>query len=957
MAWQFLLYLLILILTVLMSLRMAVAGWRRRTAPGALPFALLMLMVAWWAGLRALEGATSHDDLKLTFGKLAYFGIVNIAPLWLAAALSYCGFESGLTRRNLIWLWVIPVVTLVLVLTNDWHGWVWRGVTPASELSGWNLTYHRGWWWYLAIVYYYVLLVTGALLLVRQAVRGGRELRHQVLLLVIAVAIPWFANILNLLRIYPVPGLDLTPFALAVAGVIMAVGIFRFQLFDLTPLVHSAIIDDLQDAILVIDDQGRILDMNRMALQLTGLTQAPIGQPLDRVLAPWSKQLERYRDVYEADEELVFSQVQGEPRYLEMRIMPLRDRRAQIMGRIITARDVTDRHQAEVQLRQLQRAVEHSPASVVITDTAGHIEYVNPHFTQLTGYTLEEVLGRNPNILKTDHTPPEAYARMWQAIVAGREWHGEFLNRKKNGELYWEDAHIGPVTDADGRVTHYVAVKEDITARKRTEEELQQGRARLKAIFDNASVGITLTDRTGRYIQVNQRWSEMIGYPLEALYQLGPLELTYPADRAANETKLRELVAGTIDAYELEKRYVRQDGSVFWGVLSVTPIRNAAGEFEASLGIVSDITERKAAETNLQERAAELHGVIDTSRDGILMIALDARLSVINAVALRLLNLTGRPEDWRGRSVIALLYALRRAAPEAARAGITELHQLRQVTDQRAHQREVEVLGHTLLWQTLPVRAGDRLLGWLLALRDLTDDRALEQLREDLRHTLVHDLRNPLTSIATSVDVLVDEPELLQPHQLQLLQIAQRNSQRMINMVNQILDVSRLESGQLPLSLRTWSLPELIIDALQAQQALAHDKDITLESRVPIDLPLVHADEDLIRRVLQNLVGNAVKFTPPGGCVTLMAEFTALSSAQPSVLVSVHDTGPGIPPEIQAQLFQKFVTGSQKGRGSGLGLAFCKLVVEAHQQQIWVDSLPGQGAVFTFTLAAADGLA
>jgi len=123
---------------------------------------------------------------------------------------------------------------------------------------------------------------------------------------------------------------------------------------------------------------------------------------------------------------------------------------------------------------------------------------------------------------------------------------------------------------------------------------------------------------------------------------------------------------------------------------------------------------------------------------------------------------------------------------------------------------------------------------------------------------------------------------------------------------------------------------------------------------VPIDLPLVCADEDLMRRVLQNLVGNAVKFTPPGGRVTLTAELTTLIAAEPIVLISVQDTGPGIPPEIQAQLFQKFVTGSQKGRGSGLGLAFCKLVIEAHQQQIWVDSLPGQGAVFTFTLAATD---
>jgi len=953
-AWQFPFYLLVLILTVLVALFMAAAGWQRRTAPGALPFALLMLAVAWWAGLRALEGAAVDAEIKLTFGKLQYLGIASVAPLWLMTVLSYCGFDRWLTRPNLLLLWLIPVMTMILALTNEWHGWLWNSVEPSSNLPGDNLTYHRGWWWYLALAYNYILLAIGSILLVRQAVLMDRTLRRQTILLIIAVAVPWAVNILHLFRLYLVPGLDLTPLVLAMAGVFMVWGVFRFQLFDLTPLVHSAIIDDLRDAILVLDDQRRILDMNRAALHLAGLAQAPIGQLVDRVLAPWDEQLDRYRDVYEAEDEIVTWQTPDEPRYLELRIMPLRGRHHQIVGRIITARDVTDRHQAEVQLRQLQRVVEQSPASVVITDTAGLIEYVNPHFTQLTGYTLEEALGQNPRILKTGHTPAKVYADLWRTILAGGEWHGEFLNRKKNGEHYWEDAHIGPVTNAGGRITHFVAVKEDITARKQTEVELQQSRARLKAIFDNASVGITLADRAGRYVQVNQRWSEMIGYPIEALYQLGPIDLTHPEDRAANEAKMRQLIDGAIDAYELEKRYVRRDGTIFWGVLSVTAIRNAVGEFEASLGVVSDITERKAAEASLQQRAAELRGVIDASRDGILMITLDARVLVINSVALRLLNLAGRPGDWRGQTVASLLRALRGAAPEAARAGVSEINRLRRAADQQPRQREVEVLDRTLLWQTLPVQSGDHLMGWLLALRDLTEERTVEQMREDVRHTMVHDLRNPLTSIATSLDILVDEPDLLQPHQMQLLQIAQRNSQRMINLVNEILDVSRLESGQMPLNLRPWSLAELIVDALQVQQVLAHDKHILLESRVPVDLPLVYADESLMRRVLQNLVGNAVKFTPSGGRVTLTAELTTLVLAQPIVLVAVHDTGPGIPAEVQAQLFQKFVTGSQKGRGSGLGLAFCKLAVEAHGQQIWVDSTPGQGTVFTFTLAATD---
>ena len=134
-------------------------------------------------------------------------------------------------------------------------------------------------------------------------------------------------------------------------------------------------------------------------------------------------------------------------------------------------RDITERKRTEEKLRQLSVAVEQSPASIVITNRAGNIEYVNPKFIELTGYTLAEVLGKNPRVLKSGETNPEAYRELWETITAGKEWDGEFHNKKKNGELYWESASISPIRDHAGRITHYVAVKEDITARKQTEAE------------------------------------------------------------------------------------------------------------------------------------------------------------------------------------------------------------------------------------------------------------------------------------------------------------------------------------------------------------------------------------------------------------------------------------------------------------------------------------------------------
>ncbi len=141
-----------------------------------------------------------------------------------------------------------------------------------------------------------------------------------------------------------------------------------------------------------------------------------------------------------------------------------------------------EQKRAEAQLRQLSRAVEHSPASIMITDSNGSIEYVNPKFTELTGYTLQEVQGQTSRVLKSGKTPPELYQELWRTILSGKEWRSEMLNRKKNGELYWEDVSISAIIDSKNIITHFVAVKENITARKEAEEKIRHLNAGLEQL-------------------------------------------------------------------------------------------------------------------------------------------------------------------------------------------------------------------------------------------------------------------------------------------------------------------------------------------------------------------------------------------------------------------------------------------------------------------------------------------
>ncbi|MFW9844562.1 MAG: PAS domain-containing protein, partial [Candidatus Thorarchaeota archaeon] len=152
--------------------------------------------------------------------------------------------------------------------------------------------------------------------------------------------------------------------------------------------------------------------------------------------------------------------------------VPRRDEEDNVIGTMAIIIDVTSEHEKELELLKLSRAIEASSASVVITDVNGTIEYVNPKFCELTGYSSEESLGQNPRILKSDRTPSETYDELWNTITSGKVWAGRFVNRKKSGELYWEEASISPVFDSDGMITHYVAVKEDITRSVIAEEKL-----------------------------------------------------------------------------------------------------------------------------------------------------------------------------------------------------------------------------------------------------------------------------------------------------------------------------------------------------------------------------------------------------------------------------------------------------------------------------------------------------
>ena len=539
--------------------------WRHRQTPGAKPFTLLMLAIFQWGVCYILQLISTDLAIKTFWDRITFIAVVTTPVMWFIFALEYTGRKDWISRPRIPLLFVMPFITMIVIWTNDTHHLFW---TTQEVYQVGDLVLRKsdnGLWFWVHAAYSYGLILAGTVLIVRALLRWPAQYRRQMAWILLSVATPWLANAITVFDLLPVL-IDLTPFAFAVTGVGMAVALFRHQFLDLVPIARDLVIEGMKDGMIVLDASNRIVDINQAAQNILDFSgeQRPVGKQLAEVLAQWPHLVERYRDVPEAQAEITLSKGEAQ-RWYELTLSPLQDQKKNHIGRVITIRDITDRKRSEEQLRQLSRAVEASPTSIVITDIDGKIQYVNPKFTQVTGYSFDEVLGKNPKFLKTDQTPAETHRQMWETLSSGHEWRGEFCNRKKNGELYWEMASLSPIEDAAGNITHYVAVKEDITERKRTERLLQESEIRFRQIVENASDLIYRTDANGYVTYANQPVLHVLGYSSEAEV-LGKhyLDLTGPESRhKVKRAYIHQFLSRTKNTYH-EFPTIAVDGREVW---------------------------------------------------------------------------------------------------------------------------------------------------------------------------------------------------------------------------------------------------------------------------------------------------------------------------------------------------------------------------------------------------------
>jgi PAS domain S-box-containing protein len=516
-----------------------------------------------------------------------------------------------------------------------------------------------------------------------------------------------------------------------------------------------------------------------------------------------------------------------------------------------------------------------------------------------------------------------------------------------------------------------IGLREAQAARNQAEEALRRNEALYRTTFEMAAVGIAQVSLDGRFIDVNTRLARKLGRERDELRALRFQDITHPDDVEPSLQHLNQLLEGRIDRWVTEKRYLRPDGTPIWALLTVAPIRNAQGEPERFVAVVEDLTERRLIEQRLRERDDVLRkisrfvpGVMFELRRNAL-----GRYSLPYASA-GIQGLLDKPAGMPGSDAQDELRELMlRIEPEDLADVRETLAASAEALSPWIKTFRLRGTGPSARWfeaRSMPERQPDGTVLWYGFIADITERKRYEAAlitaeaaeRANRAKTVFlsrvsHELRTPLNSVLGFAQLLrMDTRAPLAEAQRQQIGHIERAGAHLLAMVNDILDIARVEQGTLSLQLEPVPVNEVVDDTLSMMSDMARTAQVDLQ-RGDGGTVLARVDRLRLKQVLVNLVSNAIKFNCPGGTARVDWQREAASGA---ICIRVTDTGPGLNEAQLQQLFEPFNRlGAERSRveGTGIGLVITRGLLEAMDGALDVQSTPGVGSRFTAVLPAA----
>jgi PAS domain S-box-containing protein len=528
----------------------------------------------------------------------------------------------------------------------------------------------------------------------------------------------------------------------------------------------------------------------------------------------------------------------------------------------------------------------------------------------------------------------------------------EMLSEIQKRDMQLQKAHDELEERVRGRTKD---LETEILERRRAENTLRQSEARFRTLASHAPVGIFLTDLMGNCLFVNERWCEMAGLSFQDAMGHGWVQALHKEDAERIHSKWNQAIDQKSKFAE-EYRFQTFQGKVTWLKGSAVPLHNEAGKVFSYLGTVADITDLKKAEENLLLQSSALeaaaNAIVITDREGKIILFNPAftvltgySLQEIKGETLRVLK-SGEHDKYFYESLW-----------ETILDGKVWKGEIINKRKDGSLYTEEQII--------TPVRndAGE-ITHFVSIKQDITERKRLEHVKDEFLSTVSHELRTPLTSVKEAVINLKEGTAgMLNPEQLQMIEIASRNANRLSRIINDILDLSRLKSGKSKLRLGMTNILRVIQDSFENFKTTAETKKIKLDNQTPAELPKISADEEMILRVMNNLLDNAIKFAKSRVSVSadvIQADALDKTGILPKsslqyLRVLIWDDGNGIKEADMPSLFNKFVQlhrpiGGSGYKGTGLGLAISKEIIDLHRGKIWVESETGKGTMFIFAI-------
>ncbi len=643
----------------------------------------------------------------------------------------------------------------------------------------------------------------------------------------------------------------------------------------------------------------------------------------------------------------------------------------------VFVRDITERKQAEITLRkseeQFRSIFEHAPLGIVLVDGADNrIALSNTAFQRLLGYSAAQL----QHMTIEDITHPDDIdqnLRQFRALLEERisNYHMEKRYVRQDGAILWIDLTVSAIRDETGKPRYAMGMVEDITGRKRVEQALRDSEERFAKAFraSPAPMVITIID-TGQYLDVNEQWLKIIGYPREEIIGHISTELGIwvdPGERKRLTTQLR--ANGSLASVAV--RFRTKTGAILNTLLSAEIIH--LGEQTVMLSLIYDVTERKREEDALRLTQQS----VDCARDTIVWLNEDARIIYANDAASTTLGYTR--EEFLTMNIHAIDPDF---PPEAWLPHIEELRRRKSMTFESHHRAKdgrilpVEVTCNYVEYNgrfysfafnrditerkqaEAELRQLNQELEARVAARTAELSAAKEQAEEANRAksmflaNMSHELRTPLNAVL-GFSAILRRDQALTADQRESLDIINRSGEHLLSLINDILDIAKIEAGHTEVRIASFDLSVLVQDIANMMRVRASEKDLLLRLEQSAETPhFIRSDEIKLRQILVNLLGNAIKFTQKGEVALRVGILPELPTLR--LFFEVQDTGVGITAEDQTRIFEPFTqVGQMVGqKGTGLGLAITRQFIELLGGRISVTSQPGQGSCFRVELPA-----